>query len=216
MRKKNRIRVISDGNGPIPGANVFNKAIKRSTQTDFNGKYSIIAKSGQVLEVSYVGMKNTSVTVGVSNTLNVKMTAAAEEMDEVVVVAYGRAKKASYTGSATTIKGESFENRATTNVLSGIEGSVSGVQIQSASGQPGSQPSVRIRGFSSISGSNTPLYVVDGVPYTGDINNINSADVESITILKDAASTSLYGSKAANGVVIITTKKEHLLKINSQ
>jgi outer membrane receptor protein involved in Fe transport len=79
---------------------------------------------------------------------------------------------------------ESFENRATTNVLSGIEGSVSGVQIQSASGQPGSQPSVRIRGFSSISGSNTPLYVVDGVPYTGDINNINSADVESITILK--------------------------------
>jgi hypothetical protein len=100
--------------------------------------------------------------------------------------------RASYTGSATTIKGESFENRATTNVLSGIEGSVSGVQIQSASGQPGSQPSVRIRGFSSISGSNTPLYVVDGVPYTGDINNINSADVESITILKDAASTSLW------------------------
>lgn len=199
--------VISDANGPIPGANIFNKAINRSTQTDFNGKYSIIAKSGQVLEVSYVGMKNTSVTVGVSNTLNVKMTAAAEEMDEVVVVAYGKAKKASYTGSATTIKGESLDNRATTNVLSGIEGSVSGVQIQSASGQPGSQPSVRIRGFSSISGSNTPLYVVDGVPFTGDINNINSADVESMTILKDAASTSLYGSKAANGVVIITTKK---------
>jgi hypothetical protein len=95
--------VISDANGPIPGANVFNKAIKRSTQTDFNGKYSIIAKSGQVLEVSYVGMKNTSVTVGVSNTLNVK-TAAAEEMDEVVVVAYGRAKSFLYWFC--TLKGE--------------------------------------------------------------------------------------------------------------
>lgn len=199
--------IVSDASGPIPGVNIIVKGTKNSSQTGFDGKYSVKAKLGDALIFSFVGLDTQVITVKNTNTINITMASAAVNIDEVVIVAYGKAKKSSYTGSATAIKGDQLENRAVTNVLSGIEGAVSGVQIQSASGQPGSQPSVRIRGFSSISGSNTPLYVVDGVPFTGDINNINAADVESMTILKDAASTSLYGSKAANGVVIITTKK---------
>ncbi|MEZ7497374.1 TonB-dependent receptor [Flavobacterium sp. Arc3] len=198
---------VSDNSGtPLPGATVIVKGTQTSTQTDFDGKYSIKAAATQTLSFSYIGTEKQEANAA-STVINIKLKDISQNLDEVVVVAYGSAKKSSYTGSATTIKGEGLGNRPTTNVLAGIEGAVSGVQIQSATGQPGSQPSVRIRGFSSISGSNTPLYVVDGVPYTGDITNINSADVESMTILKDAASTSLYGSKAANGVVIITTKK---------
>ena len=199
--------VVSDASGAIPGANVIIKGSKNGIQTDFDGKYSIRAKAGDVLIFSFVGMNNSSVTVGASNTVNVKLVSDSQNLEEVVIIAYGQAKKSSYTGSATSVKGEALVNRPTTNVLAGLEGAVSGVQFQSGAGQPGSQPAIRIRGFSSISGSNTPLYIVDGVPFTGDISNINAADVESQTILKDAASTSLYGSKAANGVIIITTKK---------
>ncbi|UQD56058.1 TonB-dependent receptor [Flavobacterium sp. K5-23] len=200
--------VVSDNEGkPLTGVNVKVKGTSNGVQTNFDGKYSINAKTGDVLILSFVGLETKTLTIANSNSINVTMQSSAVAIDEVVVIAYGKAKKSSYTGSATAIKGEKLENRAVTNILSGIEGAVSGVQIQSGSGQPGSQPAVRIRGFSSISGSNTPLYVVDGVPFSGDINNINAADVESMTILKDAASTSLYGSKAANGVVMITTKK---------
>ena len=199
--------VVSDQTGPIPGVNVVVKGTSNGVQTDFDGKYAIKAKTGDVLVFSFIGMNNSNVTVGASNTVNVKMTSDSQNLEEIVVVAYGKVKRSSYTGSATSIKGEGLANRPATNVLAGIEGAVSGVQIQSGDGQPGSAPAIRIRGFSSISGSNTPLYVVDGVPFTGSINNINAADVESMTILKDAASTSLYGSKAANGVVIITTRK---------
>jgi TonB-linked SusC/RagA family outer membrane protein len=199
--------VVSDATGPMPGVNIVVKGTKMSAQSGFDGSYSILAREGEVLLFSFIGMKDFSVIVGAVNTVNVKMQeSGSENLEEVVVIAYGKAKKSSYTGSATQIKGEKLEDRALTNVLSGIEGAVSGVQIQSGAGQPGSSPSVRIRGFSSINGSNTPLYIVDGVPFTGDINTINASDVESMSILKDAASTSLYGSKAANGVVIITTK----------
>ncbi|MDX6188718.1 TonB-dependent receptor [Flavobacterium sp. Fl-318] len=197
---------VSDQTGVIPGVNVVVKGSKVSTYTDFDGSYSVKAKTGDVLVFSYVGLSNKQVTVGTSNTLNVSLESEAQVMNEVVVVAYGKAKKGSYTGSVSSIKAEALEDRALTNVLSGLDGATSGVQIQSSAGQPGSAPQVRIRGFSSINGSNTPLYIVDGVPFAGDISTINSTDVESMSILKDAASTSLYGSKAANGVVIITTK----------
>ncbi|MFH7014238.1 SusC/RagA family TonB-linked outer membrane protein [Flavobacterium sp. FlaQc-52] len=197
---------VSDQTGVIPGVNVVVKGSKVSTYTDFDGSYSVKAKTGDVLVFSYVGLSNKQVTVGTSNTLNVSLESEAQIMNEVVVVAYGKVKKSSYTGSVSSVKAEQIEDRALTNVLSGLDGATSGVQIQSSAGQPGSAPAVRIRGFSSINGSNTPLYIVDGVPFTGDISTINSADVESMSILKDAASTSLYGSKAANGVIIITTK----------
>lgn len=197
---------VSDASGPIPGINVIVKGSKNGVQTDFDGKYSVKAKTGDVLLFSYVGMEDVNSTVGTSSVVNVKMKEIGKELDEVVVVAYGKAKKSSYTGSATQIKSEQLENRPLTNALSVLEGSTSGVQVQSSAGQPGAAPEIRIRGFSSINGSNTPLYIVDGVPYAGDISNLNSSDIESLTVLKDASSTSLYGSKAANGVIIITTK----------
>ncbi|WDF62810.1 SusC/RagA family TonB-linked outer membrane protein [Flavobacterium sp. KACC 22763] len=198
--------IVSDGNGPIPGANVVVKGTSSGVQTDFDGKYKIKAKTGDVLVFSYMGMKDQIITIGNSSSVNVKLQEDGKELDEVVVVAYGTAKKTSYVGSATQIKSEQLENRPLTNALSVLEGSTSGVQIQSSAGQPGAAPEIRVRGFSSINGSNTPLYIVDGVPYAGDISNLNSSDIESLSVLKDASSTSLYGSKAANGVIIITTK----------
>mgnify|MGYP003575738804 CR=1 FL=1 len=198
--------VVSDANGPIPGVNVMIKGTKNGVQSDLDGKYIITAKTGDVLTFSYMGFKDVSLTVGSGSVLNAKMQEDGKELDEVVVVAYGTAKKTSYVGSATQIKSEQLENRPLTNALSVLEGSTSGVQIQSSAGQPGAAPEIRIRGFSSINGSNTPLYIVDGVPYAGDISNLNSSDIESLSVLKDASSTSLYGSKAANGVIIITTK----------
>lgn len=197
---------VSDASGPVPGINVIVKGTKNGVQTDFDGKYSIKAKTGDVLLFSYVGMQDVNITVGASSVVNAKMKEVGKELDEVVVVAYGKAKKSSYTGSATQIKSEQLENRPLTNALSVLEGSTSGVQVQSSAGQPGAAPEIRIRGFSSVNGSNSPLYIVDGVPYAGDISSLNSNDIESLTVLKDASSTSLYGSKAANGVIIITTK----------
>ncbi|SNR52006.1 TonB-dependent receptor [Flavobacterium sp. ov086] len=204
--------VVSENGGPIPGVNVNVKGTKNSAQTDLDGKYVVKAKTGDVLVFSYMGMQDAVVTIGASSTVNTKMKEDGKELDEVVVVAYGKAKKSSYTGSATQIKSEQLENRPLTNALSVLEGSTSGVQVQSSAGQPGSAPAIRIRGFSSVNGSNTPLYIVDGVPFAGDISNINSNDIESLTVLKDASSTSLYGSKAANGVIIITTKIGKSLK----
>ncbi|UFH47785.1 TonB-dependent receptor [Flavobacterium galactosidilyticum] len=198
--------VVSDQTGPIPGVNVVVKGTSNGVQTDFDGKYAIKAKTGDVLVFSFIGMNNSNVTVGASNTVSVKMTSDSQNLEEVVVVAYGKVKKSEYTGSVASIKAADIENRPLTNVLGGLDGATSGIQIQSSAGQPGSAPAIRIRGFSSINGSNTPLYIVDGVPYTGDISTINSSDVESLNVLKDASSTSLYGSKAANGVIIITTK----------
>lgn len=197
---------VSDKTGVVPGVNVLVKGSKVSTYTDFDGSYSIKAKTGDVLVFSYVGMANKQVTVGASNTLNVVVESETLLMDEVVVVAYGKVKRSNYTGSVGAVKAEQIAERALTNVLSGLDGATPGLQIQSSAGQPGSAPAIRIRGFSSINIANTPLYIVDGIPFAGDISTINSADVESMSILKDAASTSLYGSKAANGVVIITTK----------
>jgi TonB-linked SusC/RagA family outer membrane protein len=199
--------IVSDGvTGAIPGVNVIVKGTNTGVQTDFDGKYAVKAKMGDVLVFSYMGMQDITATVGTSSVINMKMKSYDNTLDEVVVVAYGKAKKSSYTGSATQIKSEQLENRALTNALAVLEGSTSGVQIQSSAGQPGSAPEIRIRGFSSINGSNTPLYVVDGVPFAGQISSLNSNDIESLTVLKDASSTSLYGSKAANGVIIITTK----------
>ncbi|MEP6930561.1 MAG: TonB-dependent receptor plug domain-containing protein, partial [Flavobacterium sp.] len=198
--------IVSGKTGVIPGVNVAIKGTKKGTTTDFDGGFSVKVNTGDVLVFSYVGMDDASVTVGASSKIQVNMVDSGKTLDEVVVVAYGRAKKSSYTGSAVQIKAEQLENRPLTNALSVIEGTSSGVQIQSAAGQPGSAPSIRIRGFSSVNLGNSPLYVVDGVPFSGDISNLNANDIESLTVLKDASSTSLYGSKAANGVVIITTK----------
>lgn len=161
--------------------------------------------SAKTLVVSYVGMKTQEIEV--KSNLRILMQTDNQSLDEVVVVAYGTAKKESFTGSAEIIKNEKIEKRTVANVSKALDGLVAGVQTTSGSGQPGSGSSVVIRGFGSIKASQNPLYVVDGIPYDGNINAINPNDIESMTVLKDASAGALYGSRGANGVVMITTKK---------
>jgi len=145
--------------------------------------------------------------VAIKPNVKVIMKSDSEMLDEVMVVAYGTAKKSAFTGSASTIKAEKIAERTVSNVTNAMAGQVAGVQITQNNGQPGSSASIRIRGIGSMSASNAPLYVVDGVPYDGEISAINPQDIESMTVLKDAAANAIYGARGANGVVLITTKR---------
>ncbi|WP_456086597.1 SusC/RagA family TonB-linked outer membrane protein [Parabacteroides sp.] len=164
-----------------------------------------VPSSAKTLVVSFVGMK--AQEIGVKPNLRLVLEPDNQMIDEVVVVAYGTAKKAAFTGSAGVVKTEQIEKRQVSDVTNALAGAVAGVQIQSANGQPGTSATVKIRGVGSINAKSDPLYVVDGIPYDGDISSINSQDIESMTVLKDAASTALYGARGANGVIMITTKK---------
>lgn len=198
--------ISADDNEPIIGASIVVKGTMVGTVTDFDGAFSLdVPSSAKTLVVSYVGMKTQEIEV--KSNLRILMQTDNQSLDEVVVVAYGTAKKESFTGSAEIIKNEKIEKRTVANVSKALDGLVAGVQTTSGSGQPGSGSSVVIRGFGSIKASQNPLYVVDGIPYDGNINAINPNDIESMTVLKDASAGALYGSRGANGVVMITTKK---------
>lgn len=192
---------------PLPGVNVIVKGTtNRGVQTDFDGKYSISVSQGEVLVFSSVGMKTTEVIIGASNTYNVAL-ADDNILQEVVVIGYGTTTKESFTGTAAKINVENIEAKTVSNVSQALRGEVAGVNVITTSGQPGRDATIRIRGFGSVNGNRDPLYVVDGVPYSSDISAINPADIEGMTILKDAAATSVYGSRGANGVILITTKQ---------
>ena len=197
--------VVSDASGPIPGANVIVKGTKNGVQTDFDGKFAIKAKVGDVLLVSFVGMDDTSITVGSSSTVNIKLQKGVA-LNEVVVVGYGTTTNKSFTGTFKQIKAEVLERKSVTNISQALAGEVAGVRVINTSGQPGSSATIRIRGIGSVNANSSPLYVVDGVPYSGSISAINFADVESTTVLKDASATAIYGSRGANGVIIISTR----------
>ena len=201
--------VSAEDNEPIVGASVLVKGTTLGTITDMNGRYSInnIPVNAKSLVISFVGMKTQELAIK-GGEQRVVMQSDTELIDEVVVVAYGAQKKINLLQvAASTVGAKSIEKRAITNVTAALEGNASGVQVTAATGQPGESSSIRIRGFGSVNASNAPLYVVDGTIYNGSIGDINPADIESMTILKDAASTSLYGSSAGNGVILITTKK---------
>ena len=198
--------VSSEDGQPVIGASIQAAGTNVGVVTDLDGKFSLTMPKGKtVLRVSYVGMETVEV-VGKRN-MRIVLKADQTDLDEVMVVAYGTAKKSSFTGSADNINGEKLELRPISNVAKGIEGQATGVQVTSASGQPGSAPSIRIRGYGSINASSAPLYVVDGIPYDGSLSSLNPSDIESMTILKDASAGALYGARGANGVVMITTKK---------
>lgn len=202
--------ISADDNEPIIGASIVVKGTMVGTVTDFDGAFSLdVPSSAKTLVVSYVGMKTQEIEV--KSNLRILMQTDNQSLDEVVVVAYGTAKKESFTGSAEIIKNEKIEKRTVANVSKALDGLVAGVQTTSGSGQPGSGSSVVIRGFGSIKASQNPLYVVDGIPYDGNINAINPNDIESMTVLKDASAGALYGSRGANGVVMITTKKVRMV-----
>jgi len=199
--------VVSDATGPLPGANVVVKGTTRSAQTDFDGKYSVKAKQGETLVFSFTGYNEYSVVVGAGNTYNAKLQENVKTLNEVVVVGYATTTKERFTGTATKINAENLEAKTVSNVSQALRGEVAGVNVITGSGAPGSDATIRIRGFGSVNGNRAPLYVVDGAPFTSDISSINPADIESMTVLKDAAATSIYGSRGANGVILITTKQ---------
>jgi TonB-linked SusC/RagA family outer membrane protein len=193
---------------PLVGVTVMPVGGGQGTSTNVNGEFSLqVPSSVKKINISYVGYKPQQVDVSSSQML-IKLENMSTDLDEVMVVAYGTATKSSFTGSASVVKADQLEQAQVSNALNAIDGKVAGVQMVNSSGQPGSTtPTIRIRGISSINAGNSPLIVVDGAPYSGDLNNINTADIESMTVLKDAASNALYGARGANGVILITTKK---------
>ena len=200
--------VVNDASGlPLPGAAVVIDGTAEGVATDFDGNYSIEAKEGDVLVFSFVGFVPQKITVGASDVINVSIQEDSSELQEVVVTAYGTQKRESIAGAVSIISADQIENATFSNAAKSLEGLVSGLRIIQSSGQPGSDPIIRIRGFGSINADNSPLIVLDGVPYSGSLSSINPQDIESTSVLKDANSTSLYGNKASNGALLITTKK---------
>ncbi|WP_224485519.1 SusC/RagA family TonB-linked outer membrane protein [Robertkochia aurantiaca] len=201
---------VTDGDGlPLPGANVMVKGTTKGAQTDFDGNYSISANEGDVLVFSYIGQKTEEVTVGASSTINVSLAADAQALEEVVVVGYGQKAKELSTSAVSTVAAESIESFVpSTSVDNILQGQAAGVQVTAANGRPGNTAFVQIRGVGSINAGTTPLYVIDGTPIdASDVPNLNPNDIESMSILKDAATVSQYGSRGANGVILITTKQ---------
>ena len=194
-----------EDNEPVVGAAVRVVGTNTGAITDVNGKFTITCPQGKnTLSISYVGME--SIEVSARANMRILLKNDAQNLDEIVVVAYGTAKKQSITGAVSSIDAKEIDKRIATSVTGALEGAAPGVQVNNTYGEPGAEPTIRIRGIGSINGSNTPLYVVDGVIYSGNISDLNSNDIQSISVLKDAASSALYGNRAAAGVVIITTK----------
>lgn len=209
---------VSDENGsPLPGVNVVERGTTNGTQTDFDGRYTISVGTGQTLVFSYLGYKDIVVAVGAQNTINLQMEEDAQALEEVVVIGYGVQRRAEITGSIASVSGDDIQGLVTPSFESQLAGRAAGVQITSNTGIIGETPRIRIRGLGSIGSGTYPLVVVDGIPViTGDVGgyasanglgDLNPNDIESFEILKDGAATAIYGSRAANGVILITTKK---------
>jgi len=206
MRVTGTVTDSSTGEG-IPFASLMVKGTQNGTATDVNGAFSINAPADGVLVFSTIGYVTVEERIASRAVINVTLDPDTENLEDAFVVAYGTAKKSSFTGSAGTVKSETLAKRTVSNVSKAIEGMVAGVTTTSGSGQPGEGASIQIRGTGSINASSTPLYVVDGIPFDGSLASINPNDIESLTVLKDASATALYGARAANGVIMITTKR---------
>ena len=221
QKEKKITGVITDQNKePIIGANVLVKGTTNGTITDLDGKFTLQVPEQAVLEISYIGYITNEISVKDKIHLTVQLKEDAQNLDEVVVVGYGTMKKSDLTGSVSSLSTEDITRGFAMSPDMALRGKTAGVQIVTQSGQPGAGGVVRIRGNSSILGSNEPLYVVDGVPLSGGdsaegvdgvssspLTTISPSDIESMEILKDASATAIYGSRGANGVVIITTKQ---------
>ena len=199
--------VIAEEDGlPVVGASVVVKGTTNGTITDMDGKFVLtnVPSSAKTLMVSFIGMR--TVEVAIASNVEVLLKSDTKVLDEVMVVAYGTAKKSSFTGSASTMRGDKIQKMQVSDISKSLEGAVAGVQIASTSGSPGTSANIRIRGIGSIDSSQEPLIVVDGVPYEGSLNSISTQDIESLTVLKDAAANSMYGARGSNGVIMVTTK----------
>lgn len=200
--------IVTDMNNvPLGGANVIEKGTTNGVVTDFDGRFEIQVKGSEsVLSFSFIGFKSKNIVIGDNTLLNIQLEEDAQGLDEVVVVGYGSVKRADVTGAVSTVDSETITAIPTSDVQQALKGRSAGVRVVQNSGQPGSSVQIQIRGGNSYLGDNNPLYVVDGFPITGDISFLNPADIQTIDILKDASATAIYGSRGANGVVMITTK----------
>lgn len=200
---------------PLPGVTVVVKGTTNGTASNVNGEYTLNVETNQVLVFSFVGYNPKEVTVGAETVINVQLEQSVESLDEVVVIGYGQVKKEDATGSVTAVNSNDFNMGAITSPQELVSGKIAGVQITTGGGAPGEGATIRIRGGSSLSASNDPLIVIDGVPVDNEgisgmrnpLNTIHPSDIETFTVLKDASATAIYGSRASNGVIIITTKK---------
>lgn len=206
QQNKRRITglIIDPNNEPIIGANIVVKGSTTGTISDLNGNFALNVPENAVLVISYIGYTTTEVAVGNQSNITITIQEDTEALDEVIVVGYGTARKNDLTGAISSIKGENLTNRSTQQLSNSIQGQIAGVQVTRSSGAPGSSASIRIRGVTTLS-NNDPLVIVDGVP--SSLNDVIASDVETMTVLKDAASASIYGSRAAAGVILITTKR---------
>ena len=200
--------VKDENNVPIPGANVVVLNTTRGTQTDFDGSYSIRVNSGEVLQFSYIGYETQTVRVGENTTINITLAEGVNRLEEVVIVGYGTRKKIHLTGAVSSVVNDDLDQLPVARVDDALVGQIAGVNIQATEGEAGSAPTIRIRGTGSITGSSSPLIVVDGLVVEQDfLTNLDMNEVESFDVLKDAASAAIYGSRGGNGVIIITTKQ---------
>ena len=201
--------VVTDQNGlPLPGVAVVIVGTSTGTQTDFDGNYSISASTGQVLRYSYLGQKTVTRTVGAESTMNVQMEDDAEALQEVVVQGYRNSTKEKSSIASVTISAETIENRPNASFVQTLSGQVAGLNITTASGQPGAASNVNLRGVTSINGNTQPLYIIDGVPVDeSNFRSLNPQDIASVSVLKDAGATAIYGNRGANGVIVIKTRQ---------
>lgn len=198
--------VVTDGTEPLPGVSILIKGKSIGTITDFDGNYAIEVSKGEILVVSYIGYETQNIPYKGEKTLNVKLKESVNELSEAVVVGYATQKKATLTGSVASVNSETLNKRTVASLSTALQGTMPGVTVQQLSGEPGADGSkIRIRGIGSINSNSDPLVLVDGIEM--DINQIDMSTVESVSVLKDAASASIYGSRASNGVVLITTKR---------
>ncbi len=202
-----RGKITDDDGEPLPGATVQEKGTTNGTITDIDGTYSLSIPENAVVVVSFVGFGSQEVSVGGRSVIDVTLSQDISALDEVVVIGYGTMKKSDLTGAISSVSGEDLKETRVGNVLDQAQGRLAGVDIVRNNGSPGSPLQIRIRGNRSISAGNDPLYVIDGIPTTQDINDFSPSDIESIEVLKDASAVAIYGSRGANGVILITTKR---------
>jgi TonB-linked SusC/RagA family outer membrane protein len=200
-------RVTDENGNGIPNASVLVKGSSTGTTTDNTGNFTLtVPANAKTLVISSVGMTNKEVSITSNSMYSISLSASTANLEEVFVVGYSTSTKEAFTGSAKQVSGEQLNNKNVSNVSQALAGEVAGVRVINTSGQPGTVGTIRIRGIGSVNGNRDPLYVVDGVPFSGGINSINPEDIASVTVLKDAAATAIYGSRGANGVIVITTR----------
>ena len=200
-------KVVDDQSEPIVGVNVYLKGTTKGTSTNKDGEFTLdVPNKNAVFVFSFIGFNTQEITLGNQSTLNVTMITDIKSLDEVVVVGYGTQKRSDITGAVSKFKDDKLDQKAVSRIDQAMQGRIAGVQIQNVSAQAGDAPKITIRGISSVNAGQSPLVVVDGQPVPDGLSFVNPADVESVEVLKDAASAAIYGSRGASGVILITTK----------